>query len=201
MKINKFSNLIRDLRIQNKLTLRQVAAKIDLDQSTLSKIERGEMIAPTRIIRPLADVLNFEYKTLQIRFLSEKLFLELEDMDYCIPSLEKVLEKIKSGVEQQANGKEKMILLKKIKKYFKPKPVEKAWIFGSFARDEETVNSDLDILVQFSPSADIDLFDYIGMSQDLEDITGLNIDLVEEGHLIDDAQNNVEEEKILIYER
>ena len=32
---------------------------------------------------------------------------------------------------------------------FKTQPVLKAWIFGSYARGEETENSDVDILVSF----------------------------------------------------
>ena len=31
--------------------------------------------------------------------------------------------------------------------YFKTQPVLKAWLFGSFARDEETPLSDVDIIV------------------------------------------------------
>ncbi len=33
--------------------------------------------------------------------------------------------------------------------YFKTQPVVKAWLFGSFARGEETPESDVDILVEF----------------------------------------------------
>ena len=33
-----------------------------------------------------------------------------------------------------------------IAEYFKTQPVLKAWLFGSFARSEETENSDVDIL-------------------------------------------------------
>lgn len=33
--------------------------------------------------------------------------------------------------------------------YFKTQPVEKAWLFGSFSRNEERPDSDVDILVKF----------------------------------------------------
>lgn len=35
-----------------------------------------------------------------------------------------------------------------IAEYFKTQPVLKAWLFGSFARGEETPDSDVDILVE-----------------------------------------------------
>ena len=48
-----------------------------------------------------------------------------------------------------------MILL--IADYFKTQPVLKAWLFGSFARGEETEDSDLDILVEYDKNARISL--------------------------------------------
>ncbi len=40
-------------------------------------------------------------------------------------------------------------MTKIIADYFKTQPVVKAWLFGSFARGEETPESDVDILVEF----------------------------------------------------
>ncbi|OYP58691.1 hypothetical protein CIK99_03380 [Prevotella sp. P5-92] len=34
-----------------------------------------------------------------------------------------------------------------IRQYFSTQPVKKAWLFGSFSREEETPMSDVDILV------------------------------------------------------
>lgn len=51
-------------------------------------------------------------------------------------------------------------------------------IFGSYARGEETRESDLDILVEFSGRKS--LLDIIGMEQDLSDIIGIKVDLLTE---------------------
>ena len=40
-------------------------------------------------------------------------------------------------------------MIKTIQDYFKTQPVLKAWLFGSYARGEETPDSDVDILVVF----------------------------------------------------
>ena len=40
-------------------------------------------------------------------------------------------------------------LIETIREYFKTQPVLKAWIFGSYARGEETPLSDVDLLVQY----------------------------------------------------
>ena len=40
-------------------------------------------------------------------------------------------------------------MIETIREYFKTQPVLKAWLFGSYARGEETPESDVDILVVF----------------------------------------------------
>ena len=80
-------------------------------------------------------------------------------------------------------------------------PVQKAWLFGSFARNEETVGSDIDILVEFVPEVKISLFDYGAIVYDLEQTTGRKIDLVQNGMLKSFARKSVDCNKILIYER
>ena len=87
-----------------------------------------------------------------------------------------------------------------IAKYFRHKPVEKAWLFGSFSRHEERPDSDVDILVALDKSQPIGL-KFFGMWNDLEELLGRNVDLVSEGTLLPFAQETAERDKILIYER
>lgn len=86
-------------------------------------------------------------------------------------------------------------------KVFQNQPIEKAWLFGSFARNEETFASDIDILVEFSKNAKITLFVLGGIVCDLEEATGRNIDLVQNGTLKPFAVESANRDKILIYER
>ena len=85
--------------------------------------------------------------------------------------------------------------------YFKTQPVLKAWIFGSFARGEEKPWSDMDILVQYDRTQPIGLLKIAGIQLDLEDLLGLEVDLVEEGTLRPWAVDSVNNDKQLIYER
>lgn len=50
-------------------------------------------------------------------------------------------------------------------------------IFGSCARGELTPDSDIDVLIEFQPGIDPDLFELGGMQQDLSDIFGRDADL------------------------
>lgn len=42
-------------------------------------------------------------------------------------------------------------ITKQLKEFFSTQPVERAWVFGSYARGEETPDSDIDIMVSFIP--------------------------------------------------
>jgi hypothetical protein len=88
-----------------------------------------------------------------------------------------------------------------IQDFFRSQPVEKAWLFGSFARGEETPSSDLDILVAFTPDAHVSLLAHARMTLALEQNTGRSVDLVTEGTLLPFALESAEHDKILIYER
>lgn len=84
--------------------------------------------------------------------------------------------------------------------YFKTQPVLKAWLFGSFARGEETPLSDVDILVLLDHTQPIGL-KFFGMWNDLEKLLGRKVDLVEDGELLPFAEETANQEKQLIYER
>ena len=75
------------------------------------------------------------------------------------------------------------VMIQLIADYFKTQPVLKAWLFGSFARGEETEDSDLDILVEYDKNA------------------RRRIDLIEDGCLLPFAVESANRDKVLIYER
>ena len=87
-----------------------------------------------------------------------------------------------------------------ISEYFKSKPVDKAWVFGSFSRGEERADSDIDIIVALSPNARLGLGFFV-MFCDLEDRLNRPVDMVREGQLLPFASESANRDKILVYER
>ena len=87
-----------------------------------------------------------------------------------------------------------------VAEYFRTQPVLKAWLFGSFSRNEQKPDSDVDIIVLLDKSRPIGL-KFFGMWNDLEELLGRKVDLVSEGTLLPFAQQSAEKDKILIYER
>ncbi len=55
--------------------------------------------------------------------------------------------------------------------------IKKAALFGSFVRDEASIGSDVDILVEID--SDIGLLDFVGIKLELEEALGRKVDLVE----------------------
>ena len=93
------------------------------------------------------------------------------------------------------------LMKQQIADYFKTQPVLKAWLFGSFARGEETPESDVDILVEYDKDARISLLTISHMMGELEKSTGRKVDLIEEGCLLSFAVESANRDKQLIYER
>jgi len=67
--------------------------------------------------------------------------------------------------------------------------VREIGIFGSVARDENDSGSDIDLLVEFGPHAD--LITYIGLWQYLEESFGEKIDLISKGGLRNEMRDAV----------
>ncbi len=67
-----FGEHLRILREEQGLPIRKVAAAIDIDPSTLSKIERGERSANKEMIPFLADLFNEDEEMLSLILLSDK---------------------------------------------------------------------------------------------------------------------------------
>ena len=92
------------------------------------------------------------------------------------------------------------LISKAIADYFKTQPVVKAWIFGSFARGEDTPLSDVDLIVQYEDDG-ISLLKHAAMICELEKILDRPVDIVEDGTLRPRVRERVNQDRRLIYER
>ena len=93
------------------------------------------------------------------------------------------------------------LLIDAIRTYLSSAPVERAWLFGSFARGEENDKSDVDLLVSFDEEAKVSLLKRAAMTCDLEDLLCRPVDLVNELSLYPEVREEIDNDKILIYER
>lgn len=75
--------------------------------------------------------------------------------------------------------------------------ITKAGIFGSFAKNKATENSDVDILVELTYP--MSLLDFIGIKQELEEILQKSVDLVEYKAIKPIIKDNILNSEIRIY--
>jgi len=102
--LKKIAEIIRELRENNKLLLRQVASEIEIDQALLSKIERGERIPTKQQVIRLARFYKVDENKLLIAFLSDKLVNELQDEEMAVKAMQ-VAEKKINYIIKHKNGK------------------------------------------------------------------------------------------------
>lgn len=96
-----FGEFIRTLREEANLPLRKVAYELDIDTSTLSKIEKNERNANEHIIEGISKIFNIDKAELKLRYLSDKITYQLLDEDNGLEILKVAEEKIKYYRQQK----------------------------------------------------------------------------------------------------
>ncbi len=96
-----FGEYIRQLREERNLPLRKIAAELDIDTSTLSKIEKNERNANEQIIEKLSEIFSINKADLKVRYLSDKISYQLLDEEDGIEILKVAEQKIKYHKQQQ----------------------------------------------------------------------------------------------------
>lgn len=90
-----FGEYIKYLREQKGFPLRKVAAVLDIDPSTLSKIEKGERVANKGMISHLSLIFEVQKEKLSLILISDKIAFEILNESNVDEILEAAMEKIK----------------------------------------------------------------------------------------------------------
>lgn len=164
---------VRKLREEKELPLRTIAAFLDIDQAILSKIERG-LRKPTREqVVKLAGYFKVKENDLLVAWLSDKLVYEVEDEEMALKALQVAEEKI---AYITFNKIDRNKILKQLKNGIKKFPqVERAWIYGSFARGDDGPKSDVDIALQTNEK--FTYFDLAEVQHQLENKINRKVDV------------------------
>lgn len=138
---------IKKLRKTRRITQSQLGQLCGMSKSQISRMENGTLGSPETISRVL-NALDYEVK------------LEIIDRRSIIPpKTEVILETLRRFKESNS------------KKY----GITKLGLFGSYARGEQTPNSDIDICVALDPPS---LFKLGGIYSELHELLNKEIDIV-----------------------
>lgn len=83
----QFGNRIKELRSQQHLLQRQVAALLEMDTPLFSKIERGERIAKKEIVVKLAEILKMDKEELITLWLADQIYDVAKDEDLALKAM------------------------------------------------------------------------------------------------------------------
>ncbi len=191
--------LLRKYREERGEPLRKVAAYLDIDSAILSKIERGHRKATRLQVERLADYYGTDLKELLVAWLSDKIINELRGEAYAEEAMKLAEERVSYFQASEVGIADiRKAVSREMKKY---PSISRAWLFGSYAREESTADSDIDLMIDVPAKKDFSLFDMFQIQHDLENGLQKKVDIVIKGSVTFNASEHSEKDITLIYEK
>lgn len=171
--MDNLGEILRKLREEKRLPLRIVASYLDIDQAILSKVERGLRKLNRHQVIKLADFFKIDENDLLVAWLSDKLVYELADEELALKALQLAEEHVAYVAFKKIDRNE--IKKKLIAGMAKFEKIRKAWIYGSFSREDDGPKSDIDIALETSD--DFSYFDLADVQFQLEKLVNRKVDV------------------------
>lgn len=90
--------------------------------------------------------------------------------------------------------------LEALRQYARTKPISRMYIFGSFARGEQTPESDVDFLIEVRPDSKFSLLDLSRMYRELSQLLGRSVDIATPPMIGKYIRDSVFKDLVLVYE-
>lgn len=84
----QFGERIRELRTKQNMLLRQLASKLDIDTSIISKVERGDRQLRKEQIPLLAEILNVDKDELLTLWLADQVYDLMQDENLALKAMQ-----------------------------------------------------------------------------------------------------------------
>lgn len=189
--------IIRNLRKEHKLPLREVADYLAIDLAILSKIERGKRNITRDQVIKLAGYFKVKEEVLLVAWLSDKIIYEIADEEIAPKALQAAEEKINYMVFKKTDRNK---ILQQLKMGIRVFPgIQKAWLYGSFARGDDGPGSDIDIV--FTTDEGFSYFDLADVQFQLEKAVKRKVDVGFIDSFKPHIRKHVEEDLTILYER
>lgn len=180
--------ILRTIRKKRGLSQDKLGQRVSLSRSSISRIERGERALKSKELKKFlkdAAIDKTDYHSYVNSIQVIKSAAENSSIDHN--------ESTTIQCDSQSN------IIKLLKEYFNDKPLKKAYLFGSTARDEHTTVSDIDLYVSFLDEFKVTIFDVGRIRTELNELTGKKVDIVVAGSEYDFIKESLNEDRILIY--
>lgn len=188
---------IRKLRKERKLSLKGVSDAMIIDQAILSKIELGQRKANRDQVLKFAEYFGIEKDELLVNWLADKLIYDVQDEDVALKALKLAEQSVSYLAFKKISRNEIRLLIVNVLSKFKK--IRKAWIYGSFSREDDSPKSDIDIALE--TDEDFSYFDLAEVQFELEKVVPRKVDVGFLDSFKPYIFENVKSDLKLIYER
>jgi predicted nucleotidyltransferase len=171
--MENFGETLRKLRESKNESLEKVASFLSMDKSILKKIEKGQGNVKRDQVVKLAQYFKVSENDLLVSWMSDNLLNNIDDEQLTLKALKVAEEKIEYRAFLKLDRNKIVSQLKKGLKQF-PK-IQKAWIYGSFSRQDDGPKSDIDIA--FKADDNLSYFDLAEIQQLLQNKIERKIDV------------------------
>ncbi len=195
--MNTLGTLIRNLRKERKLPLREVAGFLDMDQAILSKIERGLRNITREQIIKLADYFQVNQEDLLVAWLSDKIMYTIGDEETALKALQMAEEQVVYRTFQKTDRKAILAVIKDTLRTFSS--IRQAWIYGSFSRGDDKPGSDVDLAIEADDS--FSYFDLAEIQHQIEQAIHRKVDIGFIDAFKPHIRKNVEPDLKRVYEK
>lgn len=90
--------------------------------------------------------------------------------------------------------------VEKLREFCRRHGITSMYLFGSYARNEATPSSDMDLLVELDDDLQLSYLDLLKLKEELEELTGTRVDLLEEKAIRNPLRRNgIIRERVLLY--
>jgi transcriptional regulator with XRE-family HTH domain len=93
--MESFGSYIKRLREEKQLPLRKVAAHLDIDTSTLSKVERGDRPISIQYLKPLSQIFEVGLKNIQVEFIADAIGQNFGQLEFIQEGLREAQHRLK----------------------------------------------------------------------------------------------------------
>jgi predicted nucleotidyltransferase len=145
-RMKKLGETILKLREGKGQELESVAAFVDADIAILRQIEDGQLMATREQVLKIAAYFKINEDDLLLCWLSDKVMYEVADEELGLEALQMAEDALSYASFKRVDRK-KLVddLLIGLKNF---PSIERAWLYGSFSREDDGPKSDIDIAIK-----------------------------------------------------
>ena len=143
--MENFGTLVRRLREDKQLPLREVSAALGIDQAIISKLERGQRRATPEQVQKLAAYYQADPVELMNHWLSDRIAGLLQNHEQALQALEMARHKV---LQQAGERYDRESVFHQVYNIFRRSNHRRVWVFGDYANGTNIMSRHLHVLVE-----------------------------------------------------